>query len=377
MKEASRKSVSGHEPLIRIQLSQGSTGHGGPNPGRRTRTCRAPKTRCGPGPTCGLLAPRPASSSPRRGRTRCATRSRGPARPRPGPRTVRRRPVRRSAGGTPTATSRRTSRRRAGSRPPPRRGHPGSSRPRTGQRSACQPGLGQPQPSRRPGTSPPRASQPGTSQPRTSQLSGIPGGRRSGTSRRPQPGRWARWVARLARTARTRTGTRPTSRPRSSCPARWPRGISRPRPLPRPATGRASRTRLRRPAGRGQPSRPDVTAQPGRPAGPSRPPARARARRRPSPSRPGHGTPQILPSPAVPGLAVRTPTGTVIRSTGPSRTRPPVCSGPGRVILRRHSRPRKTRLSCIPHHLPLAGRADYHRPGPGRRPSATASPAGC
>ena len=258
MKEASRKPVSGHEPLIRIRFGLASTGRDGPSPSHQTRICRARNIRCDPGPTCVPVRVRTASGSLQRGRIRCATRSsrrlrcatrssRRTRRP-PGGRPVRRCRAARSAGGITTATSLPT----------------GSSHPGNGHGGNSHGGNSQ------------HRGTPGSGIPRTSRS-------RSGPAM-PRP----------AGRSRTRTGTRPTSRPRSSCPAPWPRGSSLPRPR-RPATGPGNPRPTRSPALTWPGSRPRALAGPGRRcrrprtrAGRPCPPRPAgRAGRRSSPGRPG------------------------------------------------------------------------------------------
>ena len=106
-----------------------------------------------------------------------------------------------------------------------------------------------------PGNSYPGNSHGGNSQHRGTPGSGIP---RTSRSRSGPAMPWR------AGRRRTRTGTRPTSRPRSSCPAPWPRGSSLPRPR-RPATGPGKPRPTRSPALTWPGSRPRALA--GRAAG--------------------------------------------------------------------------------------------------------------
>ncbi len=220
MKEASRNLVSGHEPLMRLQLSLACTGRGEPNPSRQIRTYRARNSRSVPGPTCVPAWVRPASRSPSRGRIRSAIRSRRRTRHPPRTRT-RRRPAARSAGGTPTATlpttgiqpgrartrlrpatlrrRRMASGCRCVSSPPPGPRRPGSSHPASSRFGSSHPetrcfasthhGSSQPR-SRcfgsRPGSRCFASSQPGRSRPGSSRLGSThPGSSRFGSG---QPG---------------------------------------------------------------------------------------------------------------------------------------------------------------------------------------------
>ena len=187
MKEASRNPVSGHEPLMRVQLSLACTGRGGPSPSRRIRTCRAPSTRSAPGPTLVPARVRPASGSPSRGPIRSAGRSRRRAQRPPRLRTTGRRPAARSAGGIPTAAlpttgiqpgrarttphpvtphrQRRARGCRAGSSPPPGPRRLGSSHPASRPPASSQPASSHPEHSH-PGRSRPGSSRSANSRPR-------------------------------------------------------------------------------------------------------------------------------------------------------------------------------------------------------------------